>query len=92
MDAIPSSKGISGHNSSPINSFQRNIDKNSLEDPALSSISQENISFSDENTAIREISNAIKNIKIAYPNIDEIPLLIIKDENFLESGERIENY
>ena len=43
-------------------------------------------------TIIKEIKNEIKNIIISYPNKDEIPLINIKDENFFESGERIDNY
>ena len=42
-------------------------------------------------TIIKEIKNEIKNIIIAYPNEDEITLIKIKDENFFESGERMDN-
>ena len=43
-------------------------------------------------TLIKEIKNEIKDINIAYQNEDEIPLMNIKDENFFESGDTIDNY
>ena len=49
-------------------------------------------SYTSKMTTIEIIRDALKTIKSAYPNKDEIPLIKIKDENYFESGEKIENY
>ena len=92
MDINSSYKETFRNNSSQDNTLQRNLDNNSFENMNLSNITPNNISSDTEMTLIKEIKNEIKNIIIAYPNEDEIPLINIKDENFFESGERIDNY
>ena len=92
MDIISSYKETFRNNSSQDNTLQRNLDNNSFENQNLSNITPNNISSDTEMTIIKEIKNEIKNIIISYPNKDEIPLINIKDENFFESGERIDNY
>jgi hypothetical protein len=64
----------------------------SLENPTLSYIPTKLITSTSEMVTIQEIRNAMKSFKIVYPNKDEIPLIKIKDENYLESGERIVDY
>ena len=92
MEINSSRSGLSGNNSSPDNTLQINLEKNSLENQTLSNITPKYNSLDSEMTIIKAIKNEIKNIRIAYPNKDEIPLINIKDENCFESGERIENY
>ena len=75
----------------PNNSLKNNIDGISLKNPTISNIPKLKSLTSDMIT-VKVIKEEKKNINNIYPNKDEIPLLKIKDENFLESGEAISNY
>ena len=92
MDISSSNIDMYGNNSNQNNSLQKNMDTISLENPTLSYIPSKLITSTSEMVTIQEIRNAMKSFKIVYPNKDEIPLIKIKDENYLESGERIVDY
>ena len=92
MDISSSNIDMYGNNSNQNNSLQKNMDTISLENPTLSYIPTKLITSTSEMVTIQEIRNAMKSFKIVYPNKDEIPLIKIKDENYLESGERIVDY
>ena len=92
MDTSSLYEKFFGNNSNKFNSLQENMDSISFANPTLSNITPKNITFSSDKTSIQIIKEKLKSIKIAYPNNDEIPLIKINDEYFLESGEIIENY
>ena len=43
-------------------------------------------------TSAKTLKEMLNDIKIPYPNKNEIPLIKIKDENYFENNESIENY
>ena len=43
-------------------------------------------------TSAKTLKEMLNDIKISYPNKNEIPLIKIKDENYFENNESIENY
>ena len=80
------------NNSEQNYSLQRNMESISMKNPTLSDIPTVMITSTSGLYTIEDIRNALKIIKVAYPDKDEIPLIKIKDENILESGEKIEKY
>ena len=79
-------------NSNQNNLLQKNMDSISSENPTLNLIYPKMFTSTSEMIKIQEIRNAMKSVKIIYPNKDDITLIKIKDDNFLESGERIDDY
>ena len=73
-------------------SLQKYMESISMKNPSLSDIAIVLITSNSGLYSIEDIRNSIKYIKIVYPDKDEIPLIKIKDENSLESGENIERY
>ena len=61
------------------NSLENNLKNYSELSDQISTIKK---SSTIQNTSIETIKEMIKDIKIPYPNVDEIPLIKIKDENY----------
>ena len=72
------------------NTFENNLQNYSELNPQYSSIKKKETTF--QMNSIKTIKEMLDDIKIPYPNNDEIPLINIKDENYFENGNNIENY
>mgnify|MGYP007101924744 CR=1 FL=1 len=51
-----------------------------------------NTTIQGTNTFTENIKEMLDDTKIPYPNVDEIPLIKIKDENYFENDKSIEKY
>ena len=91
MDKSSSNIEMLENTSKENNSLQKNMEEISLKNPTLSTIPKITTKISEMNT-IQNVMEIMKYLKIAYPNKDEIPLIKIRNEDFFESGERIEDY
>ena len=74
------------------NSLLKDMDIFSSENKTLSNITKNFITSNSNMNTLEELKKAMKNVKIIYPNNEDIPLIKIKNENLLESGEKIEKY
>ena len=94
MDISESNNGLFDNISNSSNSLKKVIDEISKENPSLSNIPEKN-SFSLSSNMTKMAKGFIKSMKsnrCAYPKKNEIPLLKIKNENYFESGKKIEKY
>jgi len=71
------------------NTFANNLNYYSELNTQLSTIQKDS---TDQITFAKTLKDMLNDIKIPYPNKDEIPLIKIKDENYFENGQSIENY
>ena len=72
-----------------INSLETNLNALSELNPQYSTIKNTTTFKMSSEKTLKEMLN---DIKIPYPNQNEIPLIKIKDENYFENSESIENY
>ena len=72
------------------NTFENNLQNYSELNPQYSSIKKKETTF--QMNSIKTIKEMLDDIKIPYPNNDEIPLINIKDENYFENGNNIDDY
>ena len=78
---------------------QDNANKDNSFEKDLKNFSEINIGTIIKNTTIKGTNTFTENIKeilndtkIAYPNVDEIPLIKLKDENYFKNGNDILSY
>ena len=76
------------------NDFAKSLEEISKVDPpsTINKISQTLNQTSTINNTISNLKNEIKENIFPYLNKDKIPEIKIKDENYFESGDKIENY
>ena len=76
------------------NDFAKSLEEISKDDPpsTINKISQTLNQTSTINNTISDLKNEIKENIFPYLNKDKIPEIKIKDENYFESGDKIENY
>ena len=76
------------------NDFAKSLEEISKDDPpsTINKISQTLKQTSIINNTISNLKNEIKENIFPYLNKDKIPEIKIKDENFFESRDKIENY
>ena len=76
------------------NDFAKSLEEISKDDrpSTINKISQTLNQTSTINNTISDLKNEIKENIFPYLNKDKIPEIKIKDENYFESGDKIENY
>ena len=76
------------------NDFAKSLEEISKDDPpsSINKISQTLNQTSTINNTISDLKNEMKENIFPYLNKDKIPEIKIKDENYFESGYKIENY
>ena len=76
------------------NDFAKSLEEISKIDPpsTINKISQTLNQTSTINNTIRNFKNEIKEYIFPYLNNNKIPEIKIKDENYFEYGDKIENY